>query len=131
MFSFRWILKSLCCNIFLHYTKTASRRVQIQYALEVLYIISVKGKTDFRTVRKYRDQLHDSHSSSFPSISAFHPNVVRAASNLKVRRIDRGLSRARYGVKFMETVCACGFMRIQCLNWKIIGQGPAYRLFSW
>jgi len=29
---------------------------------------------------------------------------------------------ARYGVKFMEAVRACRFMRIQCLNWKIIGQ---------
>lgn len=49
-------------------------------------------KTDLRTVQKYRDQLHDSRRSSFPSISAFQPTVVRAASNLKVRRFDRGLS---------------------------------------
>lgn len=29
---------------------------------------------------------------------------------------------ARHGVKFMEAVRAREFMRIQCLNWKIIGQ---------
>lgn len=35
---------------------------------------------------------------------------------------DRPWFVAWYGVKFMEPVRARGFMRIQCLNWKIIGQ---------
>lgn len=78
--------------IYFRATKTASSRAQIQYIPEAPYIISAKGKQTFRTVQKYRDQLHDSRRSSFPSISAFQPTVVKAASNLKVRRFNRGLS---------------------------------------
>lgn len=60
--------------------------------------------------------------SSFFFLCNFCQPVVRAQSRESKSTSDRPRFVARCDVKFMVAVRAHGFMRIQCLNWKIIGQ---------
>lgn len=85
---FRRILSSRpCCNIFSRYIERERQPAlaprDIQYIPEVPYIISAKGKQTFCTVSEVsRPIARFSRRSSFPSISAFQPTVVRAASKI-------------------------------------------------